>query len=65
MAKTKFSVGDKVKIVTSDLQPQFAGKVGEVKKVYRGFDEELVVYRISVGNEVLRGVAQDKDLEKC
>lgn len=65
MAKTKFKTGDKVKIVTNDLQPQYAGKIGEVKKVYRGFDEELVVYRISVGDEVLRGVATDKDLEKC
>lgn len=63
MAKSKLKVGDRVKIVTNELQPQYVGKEGIVKKVYESFDEESNLYRIQVGSVTLRGVAQESDIE--
>lgn len=63
MAKSKLKVGDRVKIVANELQPQYVGKEGIVKKVYESFDEESNLYRIQVGNVTLRGVAQESDIE--
>lgn len=65
MMKTRLRAGDKVKILANELEPQYVGKTGEVKKVYCSFDEEAALYRVSVDGTVLRGVAMDKDLEKC
>lgn len=39
MGKTKFKVGDEVKIVSNEIQPQFCGKIGKVKKVYMTFQK--------------------------
>lgn len=63
MAKSKLKVGDRVKIVANELQPQYVGKEGIVKKVYESFDEESNLYRIQVGSVTLRGVAQESDIE--
>lgn len=71
MGKTKFKVGDEVKIVSNEIQPQFCGKIGKVKKVYMTFSEKeeggqlhkMALYRISVGAVTLNGVACDSDLE--
>lgn len=65
MAKTNLKAGDKVKILVNELEPQYVGKIGEVKKAYCSFDEENSIYRISVDGNVLRGVAMEKDLERC
>lgn len=65
MEKSTFKVGDKVKIVSNDLQPAMVDKIGVVKKVYPGFSEESgygYVYRVEVSGQALRGVACDKDL---
>lgn len=73
MAKFRFKVGDKVKIVSNEIEPQFVGQVGRVKKVYLSFSErqdektgelnKIALYRIEVGNKTLNGVALDSDLE--
>ncbi len=73
MAKSKFKVGDKVKIVSNEIEPQFVGQVGRVKKVYLSFSErqdentgylqKIALYRIEVGSKTLNGVALDSDLE--
>lgn len=73
MAKSKFKVGDKVKIVSNEIEPQFVGQVGRVKKVYLSFSErqdentgylqKIALYRIAVGSKTLNGVALDSDLE--
>lgn len=63
MAKSKFKVGDNIKIVANELQPQYVGKEGVVKKVYESFINENALYRIQVGSVTLRGVAQESDIE--
>lgn len=63
MAKSKFKVGDKIKIVANELQSRFVGKEGIVKKVYHSFTDEKSFYRIQIGNVTLYGVAQESDIE--
>lgn len=68
MKQTKFKNNDRVKILRNDLQPQFKGKVGKVKKVYvsfseNGADEHESFYRVEVDGTVLKGIAKDSDLE--
>lgn len=63
MAKSKFKVGDKIKIVANEIQPQYVGKEGIVKKVYESFRDENHLYRIQVGSVTLRGIAQESDIE--
>lgn len=68
MGKSKFKVGDKVRIVSNDLQTNMVDKIGTIKKVYQGFSEESGydhVYRVEVAGQVLRGVACDSNLEKA
>ena len=63
--KSNFKVGDKVRVISNDIQPKFEGSIGTVKKVYETFmcEEVTHVYRIEVNGSVLRGVATDGDLE--
>ena len=63
MAKSKLKVGDRVKIVVNELQPQYVGKEGIIKKVYTSFNKESNLYRVQVGSVTLRGVAQESDIE--
>lgn len=69
MAKSKFKVGDKVRILSNEIQPQFINKVGIIKKAYCTFCEseaigsKLWLYRITVNNQTLYGVATEADLE--
>lgn len=66
MRKSKFKVGDKVKIIVNEIQSNMVGKIGQVKKVYPSFSEEPeyeFLYRVEVAGVVLKGVATDKDLE--
>lgn len=68
MKQSKFKNNDRVKILRNDLQPQFRGKVGKVKKVYvsfseNGTDEHESYYRVEVDGTVLKGIARDSDLE--
>jgi hypothetical protein len=65
MAKSKFKTGDRVRIVTNALQPQFNGKTAVVKKVYQSTEnDEDFFYRLSVGEETLKGVATDNNIAK-
>ena len=66
----KFSVGDNVKIVSNDLQPEMVGKIGRIKKVYPSFSEDSdnnihpsYFYRVEVGGTVLKGIATNEDLK--
>ena len=66
MGKSRFKVGDKVRVVSNEIQSNMVGKVGQVKKVYPSFSEEPgyeFLYRVEVAGVVLKGVATDKDLE--
>ena len=66
MGKSRFKVGDKVRVVSNEIQSNMVGKVGQVKKVYPSFSEELgyeFLYRVEVAGVVLKGVATDNDLE--
>lgn len=68
MAKSKFKTNDRVTIVNNNLQPQYRGKVGKIKKVYPTFSEneaceQLFVYRVEVDGDVLKGVARECDLK--
>ena len=72
MENLKFSVGDNVKIVSNDLQPEMVGKIGRIKKVYPSFSEDSdnnihpsYFYRVEVGGTVLKGIATNEDLKKC
>ena len=70
MENLKFSVGDNVKIVSNDLQPEMVGKIGRIKKVYPSFSEDSdnnihpsYFYRVEVGGTVLKGIATNEDLK--
>jgi len=66
MAKPKFRTGDRVKILTNDLQPHMVGKIGKIRKVYESFSDDCEYrhfYRVVVDAEALRGIATEKDLE--
>lgn len=66
MGKSRFKVGDKVRVVSNEIQSNMVGKVGQVKKVYPSFSEEPgyeFLYRVEVAGVVLKGVATDNDLE--
>lgn len=66
MEKSKFKVGDKVRVVSNEIQSNMVGKIGQIKKVYPSFSEEPgyeFLYRIEVSGVTLKGVATDKDLE--
>lgn len=64
MAQAKFKVGDKVKIVSNDIQSNMVGKIGQIKKVYAIFqDNDKFVYRVEVNGIVLKGVALESDIE--
>lgn len=70
MENLKFSVGDNVKIVSNDLQPEMVGKIGRIKKVYQSFSEDSdnnihpsYFYRVEVGGTVLKGIATNEDLK--
>ena len=70
MENLKFSVGDNVKIVSNDLQPEMVGKIGRIKKVYPSFSEDSdnnihpsYFYRVEVGGIVLKGIATNEDLK--
>lgn len=70
MENLKFSVGDNVKIVSNDLQPEMVGKIGRIKKVYPSFSEDSdnnihpsYFYRVGVGGTVLKGIATNEDLK--
>ncbi len=68
MKASKFKNNDRVKILSNDLQPQYRGKVGKIKKVYTSFsendtDEHESYYRVEVDGTVLKGIARDSDLE--
>lgn len=71
MVKSKFKAGDRVRVVSNDIQPQFISKTGIVKKAYCTFCESdttgntLWFYRIEVNGETLRGIAADTDIELC
>lgn len=67
MKTSKFKAGDNVRIVSNDLQSQYKGKVGKVKKAYLSFtetqDRYIAMYRVEVNGETLKGLAMDSDLE--
>ena len=70
MENLKFSVGDNVKIVSNDLQPEMVGKIGRIKKEYPSFSEDSdnnihpsYFYRVEVGGTVLKGIATNEDLK--
>ena len=68
MATAKFKTNNRVTIVSNNLQPQYNGKVGKIKKAYASFsendaDEREFFYRVEVGNTVLKGIARDSDLQ--
>jgi len=64
MSKSKFKTGDKVRIVSNEIQSNMVGKVGKIKKVYATFhDDHEFVYRVEVGDTTLKGVALESDLE--
>lgn len=68
MKSSRFKNNDRVKILSNDLQPQYRGKVGKIKKVYPSFSENDTYdhesyYRVEVDGTVLKGIARDSDLE--
>ena len=63
MVKSKFKVGDKIKVVTNEIQPQYVGKEGIIKKVYESFCDDNFLYRVQVGSVTLRGIAKESDIE--
>lgn len=64
MSKSKFKTGDRVKIISNDIQSNMVGKIGKIKKVYVIFnDHHQYVYRVEVGDVTLKGVALETDLE--
>lgn len=61
----KFKVGDIVRIVSNDVQPEYVGRTGRISKVYPAYSEKFgnyFVYRVNVGGKLLKGVACDTDL---
>lgn len=61
----KFKVGDIVRIVSNDIQPEYVGRIGRISKVYPAYNEkagENFVFRVNVGGKLLKGVACDIDL---
>lgn len=68
MTHSKFKVGDKVTIISNDLQAESVGQIGTIKKVYPSFNENTgygYVYRVEVNGKPLKGVAGDNDLKKA
>ena len=64
--KPKFKKRDNVKIVCNTIEPKYVGRIGKISKVYSAFTalgEYCYVYRVSVGGRLLKGVANDDDLE--
>lgn len=63
--EAKFKVGDIVRIVSNDIQPEYVGRIGRISKVYPAYNEkagENFVFRVNVGGKLLKGVACDIDL---
>lgn len=63
--ETKFKVGDIVRIVSNEIQPEYVGRIGRISKVYPAYSEkagEDFVFRVNVGGKLLKGVACDDDL---
>lgn len=63
--EAKFKVGDIVRIISNDVEPQYIGRIGRISKVYPAYNEkagESFVFRVNVGGKLLKGVACDTDL---
>lgn len=63
--EAKFKVGDIVRIISNDVEPQYIGRIGRISKVYPAYNEkagEGFVFRVNVGGKLLKGVACDTDL---
>lgn len=63
--EAKFKVGDIVRIVSNEIQPEYVGRIGRISKVYPAYNEkagENFVFRVNVGGKLLKGVACDDDL---
>lgn len=63
--EAKFKVGDIVRIVSNEIQPEYVGRIGRISKVYPAYNEkagENFVFRVNVGGKLLKGVACDIDL---
>lgn len=63
MENTKLKVGNKVRIISNDIQRKYVGSIGVVNKIYSLFDDEKEVYRVYVNGKPLKGVALASDLE--
>ena len=63
--EAKFKVGDIVRIVSNEIQPEYVGRIGRISKVYPAYNEKVgenFVFRVNVGGKLLKGVACDDDL---
>lgn len=63
--EAKFKVGDIVRIVSNEIQPEYVSRIGRISKVYPAYNEkagESFVFRVNVGGKLLKGVACDTDL---
>lgn len=63
--EAKFKVGDIVRIVSNEIQPEYVNRIGRISKVYPAYNEktgESFVFRVNVGGKLLKGVACDTDL---
>jgi len=61
---SEFHVGDRVKIIHNDLEPQYEGKTGKVKKVYPSFTLKDVGYRVEVEEKTIKGIATSGSIQK-
>lgn len=59
----KFKKGDKVKIVSCEMHPQYVGKTGEIKSVVSGMDG-ITLYKVSCDGKTIPNYATDDCLKK-
>ena len=66
MAQPKFKGGATVTVLRNDLQPQFVGKKVKIKKAFQITNDDAeyrFVYRLECGDETLKGITPESDLQ--
>ena len=66
MEGAKFKKGNKVRIICNELEPKYVGREGSIHRVYQSFCDKgfQYCYRVNVGGRLLKGVANESDIER-
>lgn len=58
----EYNIGDEVMIIYDELEPEYIGAIGEIVEKHFDLDYQIVLYKIKVDDEILKGVATEDEI---